>query len=123
MSEIPTGFVVSNDGLIQPSYKYRFPYDTEPIEENERIVELSKWLSENLVESPRKHVGSYTGKHLYERLTGRYVTNGEFILAMRKAGFKNMRIHKGSPNVDFFCWWSRDHKGWHVADGDGDGTS
>jgi len=109
-TEIPKGYVLSSDGLVEERYKYVLNYDMEPLEHNHNIQKASEWLRENVVYSPRKHIASYDGKHVYERITKHYVTNGEFIAAMRLAGFHSMRIFKGTVNVNFCAWWDRDAK-------------
>lgn len=105
MEVIPSGYVLSNDGLVQLSFAYKVPFSKEPLESNERVTALIDWLRNNVESSPRKHIGSFTGKHIYEKLTGVSVSNGEFIMAMLLAGFTRVRIHKGCVNVDFMAKW------------------
>jgi len=46
-------------------------------------------------------VGSYGGKHYVEHLTGSYLTNGEFIVAMKLEGYTHSKVVAGCPNVSF----------------------
>lgn len=107
MEAIPTGYVLSTDGLVQTSFSYKIPFSNKPLEVNERITTLVEWIGKNVEYSPRKHIGSYAGKHVYQRLTGIYVSNGEFIMAMMMSGFTNIRLFKGCVNVDFMAKWKQ----------------
>lgn len=98
---------LTEDGMIDPKFKYVLPYDTEPIQEREEMEEVVALVKKRMSHSPRKTLGSYEGKHVAERILGRHVSNGEFIWAMLKAGFVNVRFHKGSPNVTFFARWEK----------------
>lgn len=105
MDVIPRGCVLSIDGIVETGFAYKLPFSKEPLEVNERVLRLVEWLRENVEVSPRKHIGSYSGKHIYEKLTDQYVSNGEFIMAMLLAGFTNIRMYKGCVNVDFMAKW------------------
>ena len=55
--------------------------------------------------SPRKQLnrkcGSYGLKHVYERATGNYIPNGDFIYAMHLSGFDIVQCHDLSKNCKF----------------------
>lgn len=56
--------------------------------------------------SPRRQLnrkcGSYGLKHVYERATGNYIPNGDFIYAMHIAGFDIVPCNDLSKN----CWFN-----------------
>ena len=55
--------------------------------------------------SERKSIGSYSGKHIVEKLFfSKYISNGEFILVMMSLGYKH-RTFKDTPNVSFYGSW------------------
>jgi hypothetical protein len=59
------------------------------------------------IESSRKSIGSYSGKHVIEQLLdNKYISNGEFILVMLCLGYK-MKTCNNSPNVLFYGNWSK----------------
>lgn len=59
------------------------------------------------IESSRKSIGSYSGKHIVEQLLdNNYISNGEFILVMLCLGYK-MKTSNNSPNVLFYGNWSK----------------
>jgi hypothetical protein len=62
------------------------------------VLETAVWLRENIRPIKRPTVGSYGMKHVMERATGKYVTNGEFIAAALIAGYTFRRVQ---PNVLF----------------------
>src|SRR5690606_29548322 len=45
------------------------------------VMETAAWLRENITSIKTPTVSSYTVKHVMQRATGRYVTNGVFIAA------------------------------------------
>ena len=63
------------------------------------VAETAAWLRENITPIKTPGVNSYGMKHVMERATGRYVTNGEFIAAALIAGYA-FRYTEG-PNVLF----------------------
>jgi len=75
--------------------------DRADLERNlSRAVRVARWLLDNL-EATRgagRH-GSYGLKHVYERATGEYVTNGELILACLAAGYPVKPDGPGHPNA------------------------
>jgi hypothetical protein len=62
------------------------------------VMETAAWLRENITPIKTPTVSSYTVKHVMERATGRYVTNGEFIAAALVAGYT---FKYDQPNVLF----------------------
>jgi hypothetical protein len=63
------------------------------------VLETTAWLRENITPIKTPTVGSYAMKHVMERVTGRYVTNGEFIAAAIIADYA-FKYTEG-PNVQF----------------------
>ena len=64
------------------------PRDFDNLSEDEQKALLS-WIAESFIyihTTNTRHT-SYGLKHIYERQTGNYVTNGQFKGAMLKAGF------------------------------------
>ncbi|MEV5986338.1 hypothetical protein AB0L85_15125 [Streptomyces sp. NPDC052051] len=62
------------------------------------MMETAAWLRESITRIETPTASSYAVKHVMERVTGRYVTNGEFIAAALVAGY----IFKyDQPNVLF----------------------
>lgn len=63
------------------------------------------WLSSRSIDLVRKTINtkcsSYTWKHIVERSTKKYISNGAFICAALHLGFKMKRIDKISPNAWF----------------------
>jgi hypothetical protein len=62
------------------------------------VLETAAWLRENITPIKTPTVGSYGMKHVMERATGRYVTNGEFIAAALIVGYT---FKYTEPNVLF----------------------
>lgn len=62
------------------------------------VMETAAWLRENITPIKTPTVGSYSMKHVMERATGRYVTNGAFIAAALIAGYT---FKYEAPNVLF----------------------
>ncbi|GKQ37626.1 hypothetical protein [Streptomyces sp. A012304] len=62
------------------------------------VVETAAWLRENITPIRTPVVSSYTVKHVMQRTTGRYATNGEFIAAALVAGYA---FRYDQPNVLF----------------------
>ncbi|MFG3044540.1 hypothetical protein ACGFZR_06375 [Streptomyces sp. NPDC048241] len=50
------------------------------------VMETAAWLRENITPIKTPTASSYGVKHVRERVTGRYITNGEFIAAALVAG-------------------------------------
>jgi hypothetical protein len=64
------------------------------------VVRVASWLRDNLgATRGAGRNGSYALKHLYERATGEYVTNGELILAALAAGYPVRPDGPGRPNA------------------------
>jgi hypothetical protein len=53
------------------------------------IIAASRWISTRWarIKTINDRHTSYSLKHIYERVTGEYITNGQFIVAMLLAGF------------------------------------
>lgn len=64
------------------------PCDFDNLTEDEQS-QLLEWITNNLIyiHTTNTRYTSYSLKHIYERQTGNYVTNGQFKGAMLKAGF------------------------------------
>ena len=62
------------------------------------VLETAEWLRENITPIKTLTVDSYGMKHVMERATGRYVTNGEFIAAALIVGYT---FRYAEPNVLF----------------------
>ncbi|MFD9428003.1 MULTISPECIES: hypothetical protein [unclassified Streptomyces] len=62
------------------------------------VAETAAWLRENITPIETPTVSSYTVKHVMERATGNYVTNGELIAAALIAGYT---FTYEQPNVLF----------------------
>ncbi len=62
------------------------------------VMETAEWLRENVTPIKTPAASSYSVKHVMERATGRYVTNGEFIAAALVAGYT---FKYAQPNVLF----------------------
>ncbi|WP_405536006.1 hypothetical protein OG787_20840 [Streptomyces sp. NBC_00075] len=62
------------------------------------VMETVEWLRENITPIKTPTVSSYTVKHVMQRATGRYVTNGVFIAAALVAGYT---FKYEQPNVLF----------------------
>ncbi|MDW4905140.1 hypothetical protein RB628_07210 [Streptomyces sp. ADMS] len=62
------------------------------------VMETAEWLRENVTPIKIPAASSYSVKHVMERATGRYVTNGEFIAAALVAGYT---FKYAQPNVLF----------------------
>ncbi|WP_329254890.1 hypothetical protein OG223_29230 [Streptomyces sp. NBC_01478] len=62
------------------------------------VMETAAWLRENITPIKTPTASSYSVKHVMERATGRYVTNGEFIAAALVAGYTFKYVQ---PNVLF----------------------
>lgn len=64
-----------------------------------------EWLYRHDALDRRKTINfdrsSYGLKHVVEKDTGQYVSNGEFICAALYLGYKIKRLHKHSPNANF----------------------
>ncbi|MGW3933608.1 hypothetical protein ACWECC_36860 [Streptomyces microflavus] len=62
------------------------------------VTETAAWLREKITPIKTPTVSSYTVKHVMERATGRYVTNGELIAAALIVGYT---FKYEQPNVLF----------------------
>ncbi|WP_326682876.1 hypothetical protein [Streptomyces sp. NBC_01237] len=62
------------------------------------VAETAAWLRENIRPIKTPTVSSYTVKHVMERTTGNYVTNGELIAAALIVGYT---FRYEEPNVLF----------------------
>ncbi|MCN9244517.1 hypothetical protein NGF19_27670 [Streptomyces sp. RY43-2] len=62
------------------------------------VMETAAWLRESITPIKTPTVSSYTVKHVMERVTGRYVTNGECIAAALLTGYT---FKYAQPNVLF----------------------
>ncbi len=62
------------------------------------VMETAAWLCENITPIKTPTVSSYGAKHVMERATGKYVTNGVFIAAALVAGYT---FKYKQPNVLF----------------------
>ena len=79
--DLKTGEDVRLDDVNQPS-----SYDKLPDSEK---ADLQVFILGSLIPADGTgRFGSYSLKHIYQRLEGRYVTNGEFKGAMLAAGFE-----------------------------------
>jgi len=107
ITEIPDGFVISENGLVDTNYKYPLvQYSKEPITVNARVHEMVQWFTDHLEVSPRKYFSLSSLRVQYKNITQQHgVSLGEVLFAMREAGFTQMRIYKGSPIVDFRVKW------------------
>lgn len=63
-----------------------------------KVMETVVWLNENITPIKTPTADSYGVKHVMERATGRYVTNGVFIAAALIAGYT---FKYDQPNVMF----------------------
>lgn len=73
--------------------------DREELAGSEAIVQTTAaWLRENITPIKTPTVSSYSVKHVMQRATGIYVTNGEFIAAALIAGYT---YKYAQPNVLF----------------------
>ncbi|KAA9163213.1 hypothetical protein FPZ12_009410 [Amycolatopsis acidicola] len=61
------------------------------------VRELSEWLPDHITAIKTPRAGSYGVKHAVEQALGRYVSNGELIVAAIMAGYRIGRPH--GPNV------------------------
>jgi hypothetical protein len=62
------------------------------------VMGTAEWLRENITPIRTPNFSSYTVKHVMQRVTGVYVTNGEFIAAALIAGYT---FKYDPPNVLF----------------------
>lgn len=68
----------------------------------EARIDLIRWVIRASIKPAKSYkVGSYGGKHYVEHLSGTYVSNGEFILAMILEGYTHSKPIAGRPNVCF----------------------
>ena len=63
------------------------------------VVEVYQWLRENIRPIKTPAQGSYGMKHVIENAIGRYVSNGELIVAALMVGYPMGSVH--GPNADF----------------------
>ena len=84
-----TGFGLGGEGAIEP----------------EQVQTCIEWLLAHDALDRRKTINtkftSYGLKHMVERATGQYVSNGAFICAALYLGYKMKRSRLSSPNVYF----------------------
>jgi len=73
------------------------------LRESERVSAVVDWISTHLraTKTVREGYSSYAYKHMVEQHLGRYVTNGEFILAALLCGLHAKPTEEGSPNAYF----------------------
>ncbi|GAA2963197.1 hypothetical protein [Streptomyces enissocaesilis] len=64
----------------------------------ERVLVTVAWLREHITPIKTPTISSYAAKHVMERTTERYVSNGEFIAAALVAGYT---FKYAQPNVLF----------------------
>jgi hypothetical protein len=73
---------------------------------NPRLRLLFSIIPLILRKSDRKHVYSYNGKHVVEKLFKHgYISNGEFILVCISLGYK-WKYETNTPNCNIFGLWS-----------------
>ena len=67
----------------------------------DQCTAICEWLRQmEKIKTISRRCTSYGLKHVFERDTGRYVTNGAFICAAIHSGF-DYKLIPGSPNVPF----------------------
>ncbi len=108
-----TVYEITEMGLVSEFYRRRnekgnkFNLDTQPAED--QVTRCVEWLQ--LFATPRKTVnykiGSYGLKHVVERWAGTYITNGAFLLAAHRAGYKIIPDEPLSPNAHFCMSFAR----------------
>ena len=95
---------LNREGIIcpqNPSYSDEAP-DMEFV--NLATAYIRKYYSTR--KQLNKMCGSYGLKHVYERATGNYIPNGDFIYAMHLAGFYIVPCNDLSKN----CWFNISNK-------------
>jgi len=99
--------IVTNSGLTQNGYpcqwEGRADFKPSRIEFIRAVIRLS------IAPAKSYMVGSYGGKHYIEQLTGAYISNGEFIVAMLMEGYAQSKVVPGRPNVSFKAKYLADH--------------
>jgi hypothetical protein len=97
---IVKGFVITDNGLVlQEAYdsdKCSFPYQEE-------VQVCQQWIEKfcKLIKPINPEAYSYSLKHKVEKWSGRYVSNGAFILAAVNMGYDVQVAGNRSPNAVF----------------------
>jgi hypothetical protein len=71
----------------------------ELLRSEDRVLRVRDWLLANIAPIKTPTLGSYMMKHVVERATGEYLTNGDLIAAALMAGYPMSRPH--GPNAEF----------------------
>ncbi|MER7512150.1 hypothetical protein ABTX82_27900 [Streptomyces lavendulae] len=92
-------------GVFNPERKTAAQRQTELASDRQKlagreamVMETAAWLRENIKPILTPTASSYHVKHVMERVTGRYASNGEFIAAALIAGYT---FRYDQPNVLF----------------------
>lgn len=102
-----TVYDITANGLVSPQYRghavKRNNKVSEALPEETQVTLCIEWLK--TFATPRKTVndkiGSYGLKHVVERWAGIYISNGAFILAVYRMGYKIIPNYPLSPNTRF----------------------
>ena len=111
LSDALNSFLAQNKALTHSGVQHKptetmdSPIVVEDCLKSNKFQLLFQIIPLILKHSDRKSIGSYSGKHVVEKLlTPSYISNGEFILALVALGYK-YKIKKDSLNVQFYgCW-------------------
>ena len=114
------GYILNTDGIFNEAaisfyekFEKRMGHPARKIDEttspfnfqNPRLRLLFSIIPLLLRKSERKHVYSYSGKHVVEDLFQHsYISNGEFILVCIALGYK-FKYDPNSPNCNIFGMW------------------
>lgn len=84
--------LLNDCGLGYGSHKFDLARERASLASDHSVTEIiaaSRWISARWarIKTINHRHSSYGLKHIYERVTGEYTTNGQFITAMLLAGF------------------------------------
>jgi hypothetical protein len=99
--------LVTNSGLTHGGYPCRLEERADF--KSSRIEFIRAAIRLSIVPAKSYNIGSYGGKHYIEQLTGSYISNGEFIVAMLMEGYVQSKIVPGRPSVSFKSKYLADH--------------
>ena len=91
---------LNREGIICPQN----PQNSDEAPDMEFVNVATAYIKKNY--NTQKHLNhkrftSYGLKHVYERATGNYIPNGDFIYAMHLSGFDIVQCHDLSKNCKF----------------------
>lgn len=113
-----TASAISNLGRVNKRLE-RAAYEPDKAEfdyTNPRLRLLFSILPLILKKSDRKHIYSYGGKHVIEKLFRHsYISNGELILACIALGYK-FKYETDTPNCNIYGQWVNTIPGFDIGD-------